>query len=224
MREEVAMPGRQQTLDVFFKPAEGGYVFRAPSPWVIGRAKHYLVNEVQKIQIQNIKNLQVWMTIVIWLALFALCFGGGSLLLYVVSGHPEPTTIDAVIMMLLAFIGILLPIPLLGYWRLHQLDPIIRTLPPTNERISFREIKEATGKATTAKDHARNSMFAGFVFGLMMLNAGVSLDIAITRGSNIQLVLWSVAALLSGFGMVQNGRLAMRKASESQVPPAAAKS
>jgi hypothetical protein len=31
-----------------FREAPGGYVFRAPSPWMFGRASHYLVTDAQK--------------------------------------------------------------------------------------------------------------------------------------------------------------------------------
>jgi len=212
--EEATVPAAQQKLEVLFKATEGGYVFRAPNPWVVGQAKHYLVTEAQKAEIQNIMDVPAWVIGVFWLAFFALCFGGGTLLLYVLSGNPEPTTVDIVIMMLSGITGALLPLPLIGYWQLHRLNPIIRTLHPTSERISLREMKAAR-KATRAREYARNCMLSGFAFGVMMLNVGFSLHIAITRGSYITLVLWSVAAILSGSGMVQNARLAMRKASET---------
>ena len=31
-----------------FKPVQGGYIFRAPNPWVFGRGRYFLVNEAQK--------------------------------------------------------------------------------------------------------------------------------------------------------------------------------
>jgi len=50
---------------------------------------------------------------------------------------------------------------------------------------------------------------------MMMLNVGLQLSVAISKGSYAALILWSVAAILFGFAMVKNRRLAMRKANES---------
>jgi hypothetical protein len=35
VREEDVMLAAQRKLDVLFRPAEGGYVFRAPNPWIL---------------------------------------------------------------------------------------------------------------------------------------------------------------------------------------------
>lgn len=34
-----------------FRPADGGYVFQSPNPWIFGWPRYYLVNEAQKAQI-----------------------------------------------------------------------------------------------------------------------------------------------------------------------------
>ena len=70
-------------------------------------------------------------------------------------------------------------------------------------------------KATSARDYARNCMMFGIAFGAMMANVGMQLSLAITKGWYVMLVLWSVAAILTGYAVIRNGRLAMRKASGS---------
>src|SRR5436309_8356401 len=34
--------------ELSFKPVTGGYLYRAPSPWLFGPAQHYVVTEEQK--------------------------------------------------------------------------------------------------------------------------------------------------------------------------------
>jgi hypothetical protein len=214
-REEMAMQTAPNKLEVLFKATEGGYVFRAPNPWVVGQANHYFVTEAQKSQVLSAMYMPQWAIGVFWLVFFAVCFGGGTVLLYFLTGDPDPTTVDIAIMIALAVAGVLLPLPLIGYWQLYRLGPILRTLRPTEERISFREIAEATRKSTSAREYTRNCMLCGIAFGMMMLNAGLQLSMAINKESYLGLALWSIAAFLFGFAMVKNGLLAMRKANET---------
>jgi hypothetical protein len=123
-----------------------------------------------------------WLIACFWLAVFAVIFVGGTVLLYLLSGHEEPDTADVVIMVALALAGLFLPLPLLGYWQRHRLRPILPELRPTAERISFREITDAVRKATSASDYVRNCVLCGIAFGAMMLNVGLRLSTAITRG------------------------------------------
>ena len=34
--------------ELTFRPVEGGFLYRAPSPWLFGRYRHYFVNTEQK--------------------------------------------------------------------------------------------------------------------------------------------------------------------------------
>jgi hypothetical protein len=97
---------------------------------------------------------------------------------------------NVAIIVVLAILGLSLPLPLIGYWQLHQLKPILQTLRQTNERISFREINAGLRKTTSAKEYARNCILSGFAFGITLFNAGFSLRVAITGGGY----------LLSSFG------------------------
>ena len=38
----------------YFRPAAGGFVYRAPNPWILGRPHHYLVSEAQRDVIAGI--------------------------------------------------------------------------------------------------------------------------------------------------------------------------
>jgi hypothetical protein len=214
------MLAAERKLEVLFRAAEGGHVFRAPNPWIVGDARHYFATEAQKDRILNILYMPQWVIACFWLAVFAVIFGGGTVLLYFLSGHEDPTTADVVIMAALAIAGLLLPLPLLGYWQLHRLRPILPELRPTAERISFSEITDAVRKATPASAYVRNCILCGIAFGAMMLNVGLRPSLAITKGSYLDPVLWGVPAILFAFAMVNNGLLAMRKTRELETTAA----
>jgi hypothetical protein len=199
----------------FFKVTEGGYVFRAPNPWVVGQANGYFVTEAQKAQILNGMSIPRWAIRALLLWFFAVWFGGSALIIYSHSGRPDLTTVDVAIIITSAFAAILLPLSLLRHLQRHRLKPILPTLRPTGERISFHEIAEAARKATSAREYARNSMLHGIAFGIMMLIVGLEFSTAINKGSYVDLMLSSIVAIGFGCAMVLSGRLAMRKANES---------
>ncbi len=214
--KEEPMIAPQNKLDVLFRAADGGYIFRAPNPWLVGEARYYFATADQKARLVKIMDIPQWAIGAFWLVFFALCFGGGTFLLYYISGRDDPDTADIAMMFVLALIGVLLPLPLIGIFQRHRLRPILSELKPTNERISLREVGDAMRRATSVRDYARNSMLSGVAFGMMMLNVGLQLSVAITKGKYAALVLWSVAAILFCYAMVKNARLAMSKADGSQ--------
>src|SRR5436190_21105881 len=85
-----------------FRATSDGWLFRSPNPWVLGDTPHYLVNDAQKAQIEAIVApkrpvLVVALCIVgiiAWAALVAT-------VLWAVAGHPDPTTVDTVLMVVL---------------------------------------------------------------------------------------------------------------------------
>jgi len=83
---------------LMFKKVPDGYVFRAPNPWVFGRARFYLVNEAQKAQLLAIVTARS--QAVFWVALVAL-IGASTAALAYGTGHDNPTVRDAVVMLAL---------------------------------------------------------------------------------------------------------------------------
>jgi hypothetical protein len=49
--KESAMTWLRNSLEANFKPVADGFVFRTPSPWLLGPGEHYLVTEAQKAEI-----------------------------------------------------------------------------------------------------------------------------------------------------------------------------
>ena len=52
------MSNQQQIEALVFKKVAGGYVYRAPNPWLFGKGRHYLVSEAQKEKIAEILKLK----------------------------------------------------------------------------------------------------------------------------------------------------------------------
>ncbi len=40
--------------EVYFRPVEGGYLYDAPNPWLVGRGARYIVNEAQRAALLDI--------------------------------------------------------------------------------------------------------------------------------------------------------------------------
>jgi hypothetical protein len=130
---------------VFFKPVPGGHVYRAPNTWLFGSRAHFLVTEAQKAAILAIVSSTVgpvlWITGLTWIALSALL--GTALSLWAYSGGyygPGLVGISAMISMMLSiYPAFVLSRQLL----LRRLRPILATLPPTSERITSLEERQA---------------------------------------------------------------------------------
>jgi drug/metabolite transporter (DMT)-like permease len=125
---------------IMFKKVPEGYVFRAPNLWVFGRARFYLVNEVQKAQLLAI--ITARSQLVFWFALLALIGACITAMAYG-SGHDNPTAGDVVIMLALLpvwiYAALLISIrPMAG-----RLRPLLAGLAPTDQRITALDLRRA---------------------------------------------------------------------------------
>jgi hypothetical protein len=116
------------------------------------------------------------------------------------------------IIILLAIVGFLLPLPLIGYRQLHRIKPILQTLSRTNEYISFREIRAEFRRTRSAKELMRDCIAFGGFFAILLFNAGLFLYLAITRGTYAGFFFWSAVAILWGFVLVRQVLITMAKA------------
>ena len=124
---------------VIFKPVPGGYVYRAPNSWLFGPRDHYLVNEAQKAEI--LAMFRSWSRPVFWIGL--------SLLLGVVSflWAASLRGLSSILIMIVLTFSIFTAVLISRRLLLRRLRPILGTLPPTNERITNLESRQAIAKA-----------------------------------------------------------------------------
>jgi drug/metabolite transporter (DMT)-like permease len=128
---------------IMFKTVPDGYLFRAPNPWVFGRARFYLVNEAQKAELLAI--ITARSQLVFWIGLVAL-IGAGTAAIAYGSGHDNLTAGDVVIMLALLpvwiYAALLVPIGSTA----RRLQPLLAGLPQTDQRITALDLRRALRK------------------------------------------------------------------------------
>src|SRR6476646_4407840 len=145
----------QRRADVFkaasFRPVAGGYIYRAPNPWIFGRADHYVVTEAQRDAIVGLlvpaspaKTPVSRLTkVMVFCALgFVVTLLATSLLLLFSSQYPGLSTGSLVMAMgmlclLAATLGTLHRLAIL---QLACLQPLLATATKTDERISNADV------------------------------------------------------------------------------------
>jgi len=116
--------------DRAFKPVPGGWIYRAPNPWVFGDAPRYLVNDTQKAEIEAIvarRPALVGVTLIIgtvaWLVAVTNFVGGFG------SGGISPTVFDLLGMIVLMAVPLLIGAPLSARIQRRRLAPVLANLP-----------------------------------------------------------------------------------------------
>jgi hypothetical protein len=130
---------------VVFKPVSGGYVYGAPNAWLFSSRQHFLVTEEQKAAIlaalTSSTRPVLWITGISWIALSALL--GTALPLWVYRSGYHPAGLHGISAMIAMILSIYPAFVISRQLLLHRLRPILATLPPTNERITSLEVRQA---------------------------------------------------------------------------------
>jgi hypothetical protein len=130
---------------VVFKPVPGGYVYGAPNAWLFGSREHFLVTEGQKAAILativSSTGFVLWITGISWIALSALL--GTALSLWAYRSGYYAAGLNGVSAMIAVIISVYPAFVISRQLLLCRLRPILATLPPTNERITSLEVRQA---------------------------------------------------------------------------------
>jgi hypothetical protein len=141
---------------VVFKPVPGGYVYRPPTPWLFGSRAHHLVTDEQKaalLALYSASTRPVVRTIRISSAALTAVLGTALSLWARHSGYDVPGLFSLIVMV--AMIASIYLASAAGRGVLVQrLRPILATLPPTNERITASEERQAMIEAAAARQPA----------------------------------------------------------------------
>jgi hypothetical protein len=140
--------------ELTFRPAEGGYLYAAPSPWLFGRKRHYIVDAEQKAALSSVHRTMmryVFCTIII-----------GAVTCAPLAGVLLPSHSNA---QQLAFLGVSILVGLamgltLNALLVHRVKPIVATLTPSSEHITRRDM---FGTQTT-------KFSRGYVLGFTVLS------------------------------------------------------
>jgi len=147
-----------------FKRTANGYVFQAPSRWLIGPARHYLVDEARKDELVNLLAQIRLRRAHAVILIVATALAGLTIPIYF-RAHPILAAACG-FALLVAFVVAV------GFRQLAALQPLLADLPRTAERISWRD-RLAAASATTSPSQ------------LMMLGLGCT---AFSLVSALQLV------------------------------------
>jgi hypothetical protein len=130
--------------DGLFKETPGGYLFRAPNPWLFGAGKHYLANEAQRAEILELGRVR-------HPGLRSrVCFGNHCLppRQYAPRLSSLGTRRAIAILTSASLLTSLLTVTRL---RLRRLHPILMRLPRSEERLTLRDIQATQLQAISLK-------------------------------------------------------------------------
>jgi hypothetical protein len=128
-----------------FKKVEDGYVFRAPNPWVFGRARYFLVDEAQKAQLLAAMTArsQLMTGVVLGIA-FAVTYGASVAAIIFVSGPGEPGIGSFMTMVVMAVVCLFAAIVIAVRPAARRVQPLLADLTPTDQRITAADRRLAT--------------------------------------------------------------------------------
>jgi hypothetical protein len=120
--------------ELTFRPVEGGFLYRAPNPWLFGRFRYYFVNAEQKATLASAHRTMMRQTF------WTIVLGAGAC--GPLAGAFMPSHSNA---QQLAYLGVAALVGLaiglvLNALLLHRVNPIIATLTPSSERITRRDM------------------------------------------------------------------------------------
>jgi hypothetical protein len=180
-----------QSLNWYFKRVPDGHVFQMPRPGgLIGPVRHYLVDEDRKNAIGKLLQRSAW-----------VCFTAVSafLVLFLASMmFMQDTTQSMGQTDILKVIGGILLVTALGYalsrvYLQRMLQPIVKDLPPTEQRLALGEKWR-----NVARDMSIGSIGAGVAAGLVLALAGLVGHVWISRDpANLMVACFNVLAGVS---------------------------
>jgi len=146
--------------ELTFKPVEGGFLYRAPNPWLFGRYRHYLVNAEQKAALASAHRRASFWTIVIQTCAIVSIVG-----VFSTQSNAQQ----------LAYLGVAVLVGLaiwlaLNALLVHRVKPIIATLTPSSEQITQRDI---SGTQATTFSRGYVLFFAALSLVMLALSAAV---------------------------------------------------
>jgi membrane-associated HD superfamily phosphohydrolase len=196
---------RRQIEAILFKPVSGGFIYRAPNPWIFGRANHYIVDEQQKAELLGMlvarRPLLRLAVIAAGVVAWGVAMGTVG---WLMSDHENPTIGDAVIMILMTIAALFLALHLALRRQLRRVQPILAAATPTTAAITSSEIRAAISKTTSFKAAMFSATMCAFgcacqIFILVIRNARHPLFSDVQSGLSIFIAAVCAAAAIGYF-------------------------
>jgi hypothetical protein len=198
----------ERAVEASFKPAEGGYDFRCPSPWLLGSWRIYRVNEAQKERLSECLRLRQRLV----LRLLAGCLLIAAAFTAVQSrGDSDPAIAAAFVIVILA---VLLAIAVAQHvYLMHKIEPVLAEVRRPGEHTSLHE--QIVGVAASISPLP---LVLGGVGGALIAAANIkSMILALAEGHIGLDIVWSLLGLLVGAALTGYfGYLAILKRRQRQ--------
>jgi len=196
----------RRALAAFYKPVDGGYLYRAPSGWRIWRQPHFIVDANLRERLIAASAEPSWV-VALWLAVpwVVVSSAGVFVLASYFGGSPGHTLEVFAGGLVSAIVGLVAGLAALAEHKWRRVAPLLRGAQPSAQRISARELNAAV---RAAGGPSRRALFGQIVCGALLLAAGAFLGGMSIEGLNHPgRVVWP--QLLSGGVMTVAGFLAL---------------
>ena len=195
----------RRALAAFYKPIDGGYVYRAPSGWRLWRRPHFLVDADLRERLIAASDEPSWI-VALWLAVpwIVVSFAGVLALAFHYGESPGHRLEAMAGGLIFAIIGLVVGLAAMAEHKWYRVAPLLRGASPTADRISSRDIADAV---RAAGGPSRRAMFVQILSGALLLavgvfNGGMSFD-ELGHGRVVWMQLISGATLaICGFVML----------------------
>ncbi len=169
---------RRQIDAMLFKPVPGGFLCRAPNPWIFGHAEHYVVDAQQKAELLRIlvAPRPVLRIMVILAGLVAWCAGMATIG-WAFSGHENPTTGDTAIMIAATIAALFLALHVALRYKRRRMQPILAAATPSAAQITRGDMRAAINRTTSL----RSAVIATAVWGFAAAAQALSLVVRNAR-------------------------------------------
>jgi hypothetical protein len=179
-----------------FKPAEGGFVFRCPNPWLFGRWRTYLVNEDQKRRLMACLGQRQRLVVRLLVTYLMI-----ALALTILFRSSDPFT-DISTSALLGVLSLIVPAVLVlvlvpHFYLLRQIDPILAEVRRTDDQSSLHE--QIVAVATTIKPI---HVALGGLGGVLITASNVRSLLQELSPEGTGSPTWSVIGILVGIGLM----------------------
>jgi hypothetical protein len=128
----------ERGVQTSFTPTPDGYVFRCANPWLFGRWRSYLVNEVQKESLAGY--LRQRQRLALWLLGFYLLVAFVLSLLFGSSGSaPDPAAVGFYAFLVPALVGLLVLGLVPHVYLMRKIAPVLAQLQRAEAPVPLRE-------------------------------------------------------------------------------------
>lgn len=154
------------TAIVVFKPVPGGFVYRGPKEWLIGRTKHYFVTEAQRDAIIARSAPPTFTVMFCWMmSMVVLGSGAATTFNWVRHSYQfsEPTLGDMAILMVATLLSMLVAIKMAFRPLMNRLRPLLATLPKSEIPITGDDMKRAVKEMSSSKQLRRQAAIVSII-------------------------------------------------------------